>query len=99
MLIVDLFLNIMLVFQVHSNFFFLMKLYLSMVFHSSTGIGYDSVIPDAPGAESHPLTQTLAGKVGRFVEQYVEAMEKVIYAIPTNILFFLLLQLDNILLR
>lgn len=54
-----------------------MKLYLLMVLHLSTGLGYGSVIPDAPEAESHPLTQTLAGKVGRFVEQYVEAMEKV----------------------
>ncbi|CAH2079389.1 unnamed protein product [Thlaspi arvense] len=39
--------------------------------------GYGSVIPDAPGAESHPLTQSLAEKVGSLVEQYVEAMEKV----------------------
>ncbi|KAK6914322.1 Methionyl/Leucyl tRNA synthetase [Dillenia turbinata] len=42
-----------------------------------TGSGYGSVIPDAPGAESHPLTATLAEKVGKYVEQYVEAMEKV----------------------
>lgn len=41
------------------------------------GLGYGSVIPDAPGAELHQLTKTLAEKVGRFVEQYVEAMEKV----------------------
>ncbi|KAJ0245519.1 Methionine--tRNA ligase [Hirschfeldia incana] len=39
--------------------------------------GYGSVIPDAPGAESHPLTQSLAEKVGNFVKEYVEAMEKV----------------------
>ncbi|CAG7906038.1 hypothetical protein BRARA_D00698 [Brassica rapa] len=39
--------------------------------------GYGSVIPDAPGAESHPLTQSLAEKVGKFVKEYVEAMEKV----------------------
>nr|VDD03204.1 unnamed protein product [Brassica rapa] len=39
--------------------------------------GYGSVIPDALGAESHPLTLSLAENVGKFVEQYVEAMEKV----------------------
>ncbi|GLU08690.1 hypothetical protein SLE2022_255870 [Rubroshorea leprosula] len=42
-----------------------------------TGQGYGSIIPDAPGAESHHLTKTLAEKVGKYVEQYVEAMEKV----------------------
>ncbi|KAK9287301.1 hypothetical protein L1049_015714 [Liquidambar formosana] len=41
------------------------------------GLGYGSIIPDAPGAESHLLTKTLAEKVGKYVEQYVEAMEKV----------------------
>ncbi|XP_019100049.1 PREDICTED: methionine--tRNA ligase, cytoplasmic-like [Camelina sativa] len=39
--------------------------------------GYGSVIPDAPGAESHHLTMLLAEKVGNLVEEYVEAMEKV----------------------
>ncbi|CAA7027942.1 unnamed protein product [Microthlaspi erraticum] len=39
--------------------------------------GYGSVIPDAPGAESHPLTQSLGEKVGNLVNQYVEAMENV----------------------
>lgn len=39
--------------------------------------GYGSDIPDAPGAESHPLTQSLTEKVGKFVGEYVEAMEKV----------------------
>ncbi|GLT61022.1 hypothetical protein SLA2020_337580 [Shorea laevis] len=42
-----------------------------------TGQGYGSIIPDAPGAESHLLTKTLAEQVGKYVEQYVEAMEKV----------------------
>ncbi|OVA01635.1 tRNA-binding domain [Macleaya cordata] len=42
-----------------------------------SGLGYGSVIPDAPNAGSHPLTKTLAEKVGKYVEQYVEAMEKV----------------------
>ncbi|GAB2210012.1 hypothetical protein Droror1_Dr00015262 [Drosera rotundifolia] len=39
--------------------------------------GYCSVMPEAPGAESHALTRTLALKVGKYVEQYVELMEKV----------------------
>ncbi|KAI4369246.1 hypothetical protein MLD38_017711 [Melastoma candidum] len=42
-----------------------------------SGLGYDSTIPDAPGAELHPLTNALGEKVGKYVEQYVEAMEKV----------------------
>ncbi|XP_022733672.1 methionine--tRNA ligase, cytoplasmic-like isoform X1 [Durio zibethinus] len=41
------------------------------------GQGYGSIIPDAPTAESHPLTKTLSEKVGKLVEQYIEAMEKV----------------------
>ncbi|KAG6741540.1 hypothetical protein POTOM_054802 [Populus tomentosa] len=41
------------------------------------GLGYGSIIPDAPGADSHPLTKKLAGEVGKYVEQYLEAMEKV----------------------
>ncbi|KAL3506428.1 hypothetical protein ACH5RR_031810 [Cinchona calisaya] len=39
--------------------------------------GYGSIIPDTQGAESHPSTKALAEKVGDYVEQYVEAMEKV----------------------
>ncbi|XP_010673414.2 probable methionine--tRNA ligase [Beta vulgaris subsp. vulgaris] len=42
-----------------------------------SGQGYGSIIPDAPQAELHTLTKTLAEKVGKHVEQYVEAMEKV----------------------
>lgn len=41
------------------------------------GLGYGSVIPDAPGVESNLLTKTLSEKIGNYVEQYVEAMEKV----------------------
>ncbi|KAG2716712.1 hypothetical protein I3760_03G140800 [Carya illinoinensis] len=41
------------------------------------GQGYGSIIPDAQGSESHLLTKTLAEKVGNYVEQYMEAMEKV----------------------
>lgn len=43
----------------------------------SKGQGYGSIVPDANGAESHQLTKTLAEKVGKYVEQYLEAMEKV----------------------
>ncbi|XP_071706098.1 probable methionine--tRNA ligase [Rutidosis leptorrhynchoides] len=39
--------------------------------------GYNSIVPDAPGAESHALTKVFGDKVGNFVDQYVEAMEKV----------------------
>ncbi|GAB4844078.1 hypothetical protein Ancab_014042 [Ancistrocladus abbreviatus] len=42
-----------------------------------SGQGYGSVVPDASGAESHALTQTLYEKVGKHVEQYIEYMEKV----------------------
>ncbi|KAK6937631.1 Methionyl/Leucyl tRNA synthetase [Dillenia turbinata] len=42
-----------------------------------SGKGYGSIIPDAPGAESHILTKTLAAKVGDYMDQYVDAMEKV----------------------
>ncbi|XP_071736349.1 probable methionine--tRNA ligase [Rutidosis leptorrhynchoides] len=41
------------------------------------GAGYSSIIPDAPGAESHALTKALGDKIGNYVDQYVEAMEKV----------------------
>ncbi|KAI3988539.1 hypothetical protein MKX01_026353 [Papaver californicum] len=43
-----------------------------------SGLGYGSIIPDAANAESHCLTKALAEKVGKLVEQYVEAMEKVV---------------------
>ncbi|KAJ3673139.1 hypothetical protein LUZ60_006513 [Juncus effusus] len=41
------------------------------------GAGYDSVIPDASNIESHDLTVQLAENVGKLVEQYIDAMEKV----------------------
>jgi len=41
------------------------------------GAGYDSIIPDALGAESHPSTSELAEKTSKRVEQYLDAMEKV----------------------
>lgn len=43
----------------------------------SKGVGYHSVIPEAPGAESHPLTKKFGETVGDYVQQYLEAMEKV----------------------
>ncbi|KAK9062551.1 hypothetical protein SSX86_019738 [Deinandra increscens subsp. villosa] len=43
---------------------------------SSKGSGYNSIVPDAPGAESHILTKTFGEKVGNYIDQYVEAMEK-----------------------
>ena len=42
------------------------------------GVGYHSVIPEAPGAEYHPLTKAFGEKGGEYAEQYIEAMEKVI---------------------
>ncbi|ONI22458.1 hypothetical protein PRUPE_2G130800 [Prunus persica] len=42
-----------------------------------SGQGYGSIIPDAPSADSDLLTEKLAEKVGKCVEQYIEAMEKV----------------------
>ncbi|KAK3157483.1 hypothetical protein QOZ80_2AG0123110 [Eleusine coracana subsp. coracana] len=41
------------------------------------GTGYGSIIPGAPNAESHTLTQQLAKDVGDSVEKYIEAMDKV----------------------
>ncbi|KAM7496223.1 hypothetical protein LguiA_020637 [Lonicera macranthoides] len=42
-----------------------------------SGRGYGSIIPNAPGAESHQLTKTLGEEIYKQVEKYVEAMEKV----------------------
>ncbi|KAM7258067.1 hypothetical protein ACFE04_013808 [Oxalis oulophora] len=42
-----------------------------------SGQGYGSIVPDAPGAESHELTQKRAENVGKYVDQYIEALEKV----------------------
>ncbi|ONL95093.1 Methionine--tRNA ligase cytoplasmic [Zea mays] len=41
------------------------------------GAGYDSVVPDAPNAGEHTLTKILAEKTSKWVEQYLDAMEKV----------------------
>lgn len=43
----------------------------------SVGAGYASIIPDASNADSHPLTKALADKINKWVEQYLDAMEKV----------------------
>ncbi|XP_060172218.1 methionine--tRNA ligase, cytoplasmic-like [Lycium barbarum] len=39
--------------------------------------GYGSVIPNPEGAESHSESRDLGEKLGNYVEQYIEAMEKV----------------------
>lgn len=39
--------------------------------------GYEYTVSDALYADSDPPTKELAEKVGRFVEEYIEAMEKV----------------------
>ncbi|XP_076948188.1 putative methionine--tRNA ligase isoform X1 [Bidens hawaiensis] len=44
---------------------------------SGKGSGYNSIVPDAAGAETHLLSKILGDKIGSYVEQYVEAMEKV----------------------
>ncbi|KAJ9169772.1 hypothetical protein P3X46_017926 [Hevea brasiliensis] len=44
---------------------------------NTSGKGYEAVIPDAPGADSHALTVALAEKVGNQVDQYVKSMEQV----------------------
>lgn len=51
-----------------------------------TASGYGFIIPDAPGAESHILTKKLGDKVGNYVEQYIEAMEKV-FTVPALFVF------------
>lgn len=45
---------------------------------SFTGQGYGSVIPSAPGAETHHFAKTFAEKIGKYVESYLEDMEKVL---------------------
>ncbi|XAR58737.1 Methionine--tRNA ligase [Bertholletia excelsa] len=40
-------------------------------------LGYGSIIPDTPDSESHPLTNSFAEKVSNYVQQYIEAMEKI----------------------
>ncbi|CAA7393341.1 unnamed protein product [Spirodela intermedia] len=42
-----------------------------------SGQGYNSIIPDAPNPASYHKTKILAEKVGVYVDQYIDAMEKV----------------------
>lgn len=42
------------------------------------GAGYGSIIPDASNPQSQQLTKYLGEKVGKLVDQYLDAMEKVI---------------------
>ncbi|CAL9768713.1 unnamed protein product [Musa acuminata subsp. burmannicoides] len=41
------------------------------------GAGYGSIIPDASNPQSQQLTKNLGEKVGKLVDQYLDAMEKV----------------------
>uniref|UniRef100_A0A453SKM1 methionine--tRNA ligase n=1 Tax=Aegilops tauschii subsp. strangulata TaxID=200361 RepID=A0A453SKM1_AEGTS len=41
------------------------------------GAGYGSIIPEAPNADIHPLSQSLAETVGNLIQQYIDAMDKV----------------------
>jgi methionyl-tRNA synthetase len=41
------------------------------------GTGYGSVVPDSPDVDSHALTQSLAETVGKLIDQYIDAMDKV----------------------
>uniref|UniRef100_A0A0E0M7E6 methionine--tRNA ligase n=1 Tax=Oryza punctata TaxID=4537 RepID=A0A0E0M7E6_ORYPU len=39
--------------------------------------GYGSVVPDSPDVDSHTLTQSLAETIGKLIDQYIDAMDKV----------------------
>jgi methionyl-tRNA synthetase len=41
------------------------------------GTGYGSIVPEAPNADKHSLSQSLAETIGKLVEQYIDAMDKV----------------------
>ncbi|KAM0924773.1 hypothetical protein ACQ4PT_004700 [Festuca glaucescens] len=41
------------------------------------GTGYGSIVPEAPNADKHSLSQSLAETTGKLVEQYIDAMDKV----------------------
>lgn len=43
------------------------------------GAGYGSIIPEAPNADIHPLSQSLAETVGNLIQQYIDAMDKVMH--------------------
>nr|GEY73454.1 probable methionine--tRNA ligase [Tanacetum cinerariifolium] len=45
-------------------------------YRACKGSGYNSIIPNAPGAESNPLSKALTDNIDNYVDQYVEAMEK-----------------------
>lgn len=56
--------------------------YFSFNLHilSCKGQGYNSIIPTVPddvSGDSHDLTKKLADKVSAYLDQYIEAMEKV----------------------
>ena len=39
--------------------------------------GYGFVVPYALGAEAHKITVDIGDRIGKLVDQYVEAMEKI----------------------
>jgi methionyl-tRNA synthetase len=43
------------------------------------GTGYGSLVPEAPNADKHSLSQSLAETIGKLVEQYIDAMDKVLH--------------------
>jgi hypothetical protein len=63
--------------MVNDHSYYLLHFCESSFCYYFAGAGYDSTIPDAPGAESHPPTVELAKKTSKWVEQYIDAMEKV----------------------
>jgi methionyl-tRNA synthetase len=50
----------------------------------SVGSGFGSIVPDAPNADSHPLTKMLVEKTSKWLDQYLEAMEKVAVHVNSN---------------
>lgn len=59
------------------RFLYFFPLFWLIVLYPFAGQGYNSIIPDVHNPESHPKTKALAEKVGAYVDQYVDAMEKV----------------------
>lgn len=57
----------------------------------SAGSGYGSIIPDSGNVDSHPLTKALGEKVGNYVEQYIESMEKVTHICIVRFTYFMTL--------
>jgi len=68
-----------LLFVFHLVFILVFKSYMTLY---CIGQGYDSIIPSIPddvSGDSHNLTKKLADKVAAYIDQYIEAMEKVVH--------------------